>query len=169
MPRGDFFQRSYVNAMAKRIRTRFAPSPTGDVHIGSIWLAQFDWLFAHQHGGQFVLRIEDTDQQRLVPGAVEKIYEALEWYGLTPDEGPRQGGKHGPYVQSERLDIYRPYAEQLVQQGSAYYCFCTPDRLAELRQRQQAAKLPPRYDKLCAHLSPAEVADRQGYWKTLKT
>lgn len=142
------------------IRVRFAPSPTGEVHIGSIWLAQFDWLFAHQNKGAFILRIEDTDRQRLVPGAVEKIYEALEWYGLTPDEGPNHGGQLGPYIQSQRLDIYQPYARQLVEQGSAYYCFCSPARLEELRSAQQAAKLPPRYDKRCFAIPRDQAAAR---------
>lgn len=146
--------------MAK-IRTRFAPSPTGDVHIGGIWIAQFGWLCAKQNGGQFVLRIEDTDRQRLVPGAVEKIYEALTWYGLQPDEGPQQGGPYGPYIQSERLERYQRYAQQLVEQGSAYYCFCTPERLDDVRRAQQAAKQPPRYDKHCLSLSPADVQQRR--------
>ncbi len=139
------------------IRVRFAPSPTGDIHIGGIWLAQFDWLFARQHRGQFVLRIEDTDRQRLIPGAIEKIYEALEWYGLIPDEGPNHGGQYGPYIQSQRLDLYQQHARRLIEQGSAYYCFCAPERLTQLRTEQQAAKQSPRYDKRCLSI-PAEQA-----------
>ncbi len=143
-----------------KIRLRFAPSPTGDVHVGSIWLAQFNWLFARQQDGKFIVRIEDTDQKRLVPGSVEKIYQALEWYGLTPDEGPEHGGEHGPYVQSERLKLYHKYVHQLIKQGSAYYCFCTPERLEELRTNQQAQKLPPRYDKLCSSITVDDASQR---------
>ena len=143
------------------IRVRLAPSPTGEVHIGTIWIAQFNWLFAKQRGGSFIVRLEDTDQKRLVPGSIEKIYEALDWYGLTPDEGPNHGGAFGPYVQSERLSLYRSHAEQLIQSGKAYWCFCTPERLDELRQSQEAAKQPPRYDKRCAALSPEEVSTRR--------
>lgn len=143
--------------MNNSVRVRLAPSPTGDVHIGTIWIAQFNWLFAKQQGGKFIVRLEDTDQKRLVEGSVHKIYEALDWYGLTPDEGPIQGGPHGPYVQSERLTLYKKYAEQLIEQGSAYYCFCTPERLTELRTAQEAAKRPPRYDKLCMNI-PLDTA-----------
>ncbi len=146
--------------MPKPVRVRLAPSPTGDVHIGTIWLAQFNWLFAKQQGGKFIVRIEDTDRKRLVEGSVNKIYEALDWYGLTPDEGPMQGGPFTPYVQSERLDLYKKYAEQLVEQGSGYYCFCTPERLTELRTAQEAAKRPPRYDKLCAAIQPVDAKKR---------
>lgn len=146
--------------MPDEVRVRIAPSPTGEVHIGTIWIAQFVWIFARQHKGVFVLRIEDTDQERLVPGSVDRLYEALHWYGLTPDEGPLQGGPYGPYVQSERLSLYREHALQLVRQGSAYYCFCTPERLAALRERQAASKQAPRYDKHCLALPPEEVARR---------
>lgn len=146
--------------MADTVRVRIAPSPTGEVHIGTIWIAQFCWVFARQHHGSFVLRIEDTDRERLVPGSVDRIYEALEWYGLTPDEGPKQGGPHGPYVQSERLPLYREHAQKLVDQGSAYYCFCTTERLTELRARQTSAKQAPRYDKRCLALSADEVSRR---------
>lgn len=147
---------------ASDIRVRFAPSPTGDPHIGSMWTALFNWLYARHHGGTFVLRIEDTDQKRLVEDSTKKILEALDWYGLTPDEGPMQGGKYGPYVQSERLDIYRQHVDQLVDHGHAYYCFCTPERLEQLRADQTAAKRPPRYDKRCATLTADEVARRRG-------
>lgn len=146
--------------MSSPVRVRLAPSPTGDVHIGTIWLAQFNWLFAKQQGGQFIVRLEDTDQKRLVEGSIEKIYDALNWYGLTPDEGPEQGGPFAPYVQSQRLDLYKKYAQQLLEQGSAYYCFCTAERLEELRTAQQAAKQPPRYDKHCAALDQAESVKR---------
>lgn len=142
------------------LRVRFAPSPTGDVHIGGIWMAQFDWLLARQRHGQFVLRIEDTDRQRLVPGAIEKIYEALEWYGLIPDEGPNRGGAYGPYIQSQRLDVYHRHVRQLIKQGNAYYCFCPPKRLEQLRAEQQAAKRSPRYDKHCLTIPADEVQAR---------
>lgn len=143
-----------------RIRVRFAPSPTGDPHVGSLWVALFNAIFARQHQGSFILRIEDTDQKRLVPDTVKTIYEALAWYGLTPDEGPEQDGPFGPYVQSQRRELYQQHARQLVEQGSAYYCFCLPERLAQLRAAQQAAKQPPRYDKHCATLSAEEVKRR---------
>ncbi len=146
--------------MSSSVRVRLAPSPTGDVHIGTIWLAQFNWLFAKQQGGKFIVRIEDTDQKRLVAGSVAKIYDALSWYGLTPDEGPEQGGPYAPYVQSARLKLYQQHAKQLVEQGSAYYCFCTAARLDEVRAAQQAAKQPPRYDKHCATIPLAEAAPR---------
>lgn len=146
--------------MTSNIRVRFAPSPTGEPHIGSLWTAQFNWLFARQHGGAFILRLEDTDQQRLVVGADKAIAEALAWYDLVPDEGPEQGGDYGPYIQSQRVAIYRQHVHTLVEQGSAYYCFCTPQRLAELRRQQQAAKLPPRYDKRCATIPPGQALER---------
>ncbi len=146
--------------MPSTIRVRLAPSPTGDVHIGTVWLAQFDWLFAKQQGGKFIVRIEDTDQKRFVEGSIEKIYDALNWYGLTPDEGPEQGGPFGPYVQSQRLELYQKYARQLIEQGKAYYCFCSSERLDEVRLAQQAAKLPPRYDKHCANLDRVESSQR---------
>lgn len=125
-----------------------------------MWTALFNHLFARQRAGTFVLRIEDTDQKRLIPGTQERIIEALDWYGLTPDEGPVQGGPYGPYIQSQRLEIYRQHALQLVKQGSAYYCFCTSERLDALRAEQSAAKLPPKYDKRCAALDPAEARRR---------
>ncbi|MBI2984545.1 MAG: glutamate--tRNA ligase [Candidatus Kerfeldbacteria bacterium] len=146
---------------ASLVRVRLAPSPTGEVHIGTIWVGLFNWLFARQHSGTFVLRIEDTDRKRLVLGSPQRIEEALDWYGLTPDEGPRQGGPYGPYVQSQRLDLYQRYAAELLDRQKAYYCFCTPARLETLRQQQQAAKLPPRYDKHCTTLTSEAVARRR--------
>jgi len=142
------------------VRVRLAPSPTGEVHIGTIWTALFDWIFVQQRGGSFILRIEDTDQKRLVPGSIERIYESLTWYGLEPTEGPQQGGPYGPYIQSQRLALYRPYAEQLVSQQRAYYCFCTPERLEDLRRRQARAKQAPKYDKHCLRLAVDEVKSR---------
>ncbi|MBI3572625.1 MAG: glutamate--tRNA ligase [Candidatus Kerfeldbacteria bacterium] len=142
------------------VRVRLAPSPTGEVHIGTIWLAQFNWLFAQQNHGAFILRVEDTDQKRFVPGSMDRIYEALHWFGLDPDEGPQQGGGYGPYVQSQRLKLYRHHADELVQRGAAYPCFCTIERLQKLRTSQEERKLPPRYDKLCLGLPPEERAKR---------
>src|SRR3989338_10622474 len=109
-------------------RTRFAPSPTGYLHIGSVWQALMQWLFIRHHHGQFVLRIEDTDRARFVADAEERIYETLEWFKIDFDEGPHIGGQYGPYRQSERLELYENYAAELVGQGNAYYCFCTSER-----------------------------------------
>jgi glutamyl-tRNA synthetase len=136
---------------------RYAPSPTGFPHVGNIHTALFNWLFARHTGGTFILRIEDTDQDRVVPGSLAAIYESLRWLGLDWDEGPEVGGPFSPYFQSERLPIYRTYAEQLVSTGHAYPCFCTPERLAELRAAQEARKEPPRYDQHCRYLSKDEV------------
>lgn len=113
-----------------KVRTRFAPSPTGFMHIGNLRTALFEFLVAKNNDGDFVLRIEDTDQGRLVEGSVEKIYEALETAGITHDEGPDVGGDYGPYIQSERLPMYRAEADKLLENGSAYYCFCSAERLA---------------------------------------
>lgn len=148
--------------MPESVRVRFAPSPTGDPHIGSIWTAMFNRIFVQQRSGQFVLRIEDTDQKRLVPGTQEKILEALDWYGLTPDEGPVQGGPYAPYVQSQRLDVYRKHALMLTSSKRAYYCFCTAERLESLRAEQTAAKQAPRYDKRCSVMAPEEAERRVG-------
>lgn len=139
------------------VRVRFAPSPTGYLHIGAARTALFNWLFARHHGGAFVLRIEDTDQSRLVSGAVEAIYGGLLWLGLKWDEGPDIGGPFGPYTQSKRLDIYTTHAAQLVEAGHAYPCFCTSERLEELREYQRINKQPPGYDRRCRNLSREEI------------
>jgi glutamyl-tRNA synthetase len=131
-------------------RVRFAPSPTGALHVGSVRTALFNWLAARSTGGAFVLRIEDTDQGRYVPGSDAQILESLRWLGLTWDEGPEVGGPHDPYVQSLRTDLYRAEAERLVAAGAAYWCTCTPERLAAMRAEQQAARQPTRYDRRCA-------------------
>lgn len=134
--------------MEKRVRVRFAPSPTGGLHIGGVRTVLFNYLFAKHHGGDFILRIEDTDQSRFVPGAEDYIRETLDWCGLTPDESPWHGGSYGPYRQSERKDQYRKYAEQLVQQGQAYYAFDTAEELDAMRQRLRTNENPsPQYDK----------------------
>jgi glutamyl-tRNA synthetase len=132
--------------MSKPIRVRFAPSPTGPLHIGGVRTALFNYLFARKNNGTFILRIEDTDQSRLVPGAEEYINESLEWLGLIPDEGVKQGGDYGPYKQSERKDIYRSYADQLIQMGWAYYAFDTPEELEKLRTEYEAVKKIFSYD-----------------------
>ncbi|MDH7481740.1 MAG: glutamate--tRNA ligase [Armatimonadota bacterium] len=144
----------------KEVKVRFPPSPTGFVHIGNIRTALFNWLFARHSGGKFVLRIEDTDRARLVPGAEEEIFESLRWIGLAWDEGPIVGGAYGPYVQSERLEIYKRYAEELLEKGAAYYCFCTPERLEQMRKEQEARKEPTGYDRACAALTADEVRAR---------
>ncbi len=142
------------------IRTRFAPSPTGFLHVGGLRTALYNYLFAKQNQGHFVLRIEDTDQRRKVAGAVENLIATLDWAGVKPDEGPNLGGKFGPYVQSERLELYRKYADELLEKGHAYYCFCSAERLQKLKEWQTAHKIPPRYDNHCRNLTPAEVQAR---------
>lgn len=141
------------------VRVRIAPSPTGYPHIGTIYQAMYDFVFAKKYGGKFIVRIEDTDRSRFVADAEEVIYESLKWFGLEPDEGPQQGGAFGPYRQSERLEIYQKYAQQLTDKSHAYFCFCTKERLEQLRQDQQKAKLPPMYDKKCLFL-PKEKIDK---------
>ena len=137
-----------------KIRTRFAPSPTGFMHVGNLRTALYEYLVARHEGGTFVLRIEDTDQERYVEGATDVIYNTLKLAGLTHDEGPDIGGDFGPYVQSERLGLYKPYAEELVAKGCAYYCFCTKERLESLKESGATG-----YDRHCRDLSPEEIAD----------
>lgn len=139
-------------------RVRFAPSPTGYLHVGGLRTALYNYLFAKRNNGTFVLRIEDTDRNRFVEGAVENLINALKWAGLNFDEGPETGGEYGPYMQSQRLDIYKKYADELIEKGKAYYCFCTPERLKTLKEDQEKLKLPQaKYDKHCLHLSKEEV------------
>ncbi|WP_286968030.1 MULTISPECIES: glutamate--tRNA ligase [Arsenicicoccus] len=144
-------------------RTRVAPSPTGDPHVGTAYMALFDLAWARKTGGRFVLRIEDTDQARYVEGSEQQIFDTLTWLGLTYDEGPDVGGPYAPYRQSERLDTYRPYVEQLVADGHAYYCWCSTERLAEMRELQQKAKLPTGYDRLCHGKTREERAALPGF------
>ncbi len=146
--------------MTQPARVRFAPSPTGFLHIGGARTALYNFLLARQTGGQFLLRIEDTDQKRLVPGALEDLLASLRWLGLEWDEGPDVGGDYGPYLQSQRREIYQAHAQELIDRDRAYACFCSPARLAELRTRQQQRKEPPRYDGLCRRLTPAELQAR---------
>ena len=132
------------------IRTRIAPSPTGqDIHIGNLYTALINWAYARKHGGQFILRIEDTDQERVIEGAEQKIIHSLEQFGLSPDESPIKNGEYAPYRQSERLSLYKQYAEELVQKGMAYYCTCTKEHLDAVRKQQQAEKKVPKYDRHC--------------------
>ena len=142
------------------VRTRFAPSPTGYMHLGNLRSALYTYLYAKKHQGTFILRIEDTDQSRYVEGAVDVIYNTLRDIGMQWDEGPDVGGAYGPYVQSERKSMYLPYAEQLVKSGKAYYCFCTNEELDARREASSAKGEVWKYDKHCLHLSPEEVQKR---------
>lgn len=146
--------------MSKPVRTRIAPSPTGSPHIGTAYIALHNLAFARHHGGQFILRIEDTDQARSTQASEDQILSGLKWMGLDWDEGPDCGGPHGPYRQSERLDIYKKYAWQLVDAGKAYPCFCTKERLDQVRADQMANKQNPGYDGHCRDLDPAEAKSR---------
>lgn len=148
------------------VRVRYAPSPTGLLHVGGARTTLFNWLFAKGEaqrlgfGGTMILRIEDTDRNRLVEGATEGILDILRWFGLDWDEGPDVGGPHGPYVQSERLELYRRGAQELIDKGLAYRCFCTPERLQQLRDEQRQKNLPPGYDRHCRSLSRSEIDAR---------
>jgi glutamyl-tRNA synthetase len=142
------------------VRTRFAPSPTGYLHIGGLRTALYAWLYARKNNGKFLLRIEDTDRDRQVEGAEELIYNTLKLTGLYYDEGPDAGGDYGPYIQSQRKDIYKKYAEELVGRRAAYYCFCTKERLQELREEKESKGEAYTYDKRCLSLSPDEVQKR---------
>ena len=142
------------------VRTRMAPSPTGEYHVGHIATLLKNYAFAKHHGGQFILRIEDTDQERKVEGAVERILKVIRDYGLSWDEGPEVGGPHVPYVQSERLPIYKEYVQKLVEADKAYYCFCTKERLDAMREGQLARKELPKYDKHCQALTSEVVQQK---------
>ena len=142
--------------MSEPVRVRYAPSPTGLPHVGNIRTALFNWLFARHHGGRFIVRIEDTDVARKVEGAVGAILDSLRWLGLDWDEGPEVGGDYGPYFQSQRLERYRAVAQRLLDEGHAYLCYCSPERLEEMRAEQVRRKEPPGYDRRCRDLSPAE-------------
>ncbi len=142
------------------VRTRFAPSPTGSIHIGSVYGVLLDYAYARAKKGTFVLRIEDTDQKRYVKEAEDYLYRGLAWVGMEPDEGPKKGGSFAPYRQSERLEIYKKYALKLIEQGDAYYCFCTPERLEKVRVECRGKNCPPMYDKKCRNLSKKEAEER---------
>ncbi len=139
------------------MRVRFAPSPTGFLHIGSLRTVLFDYLMARGMNGKLILRIEDTDQKREVKGAVDSLINILDWLNIKFDEGPHLGGEFGPYIQSQRLAIYKKYAKQLLRQGKVYRCFCTTERLEQMRREQQAKKQPPRYDRTCRELTKTEI------------
>jgi len=144
----------------KPARVRFAPSPTGHMHLGSARTALYDYLLARQSGGQFILRIEDTDQKRYVQGAEKELVDGLHWLGLEWDEGPDIGGEYGPYRQSERKEIYQKYARQLIENNHAYYCFCTQDRLKNVREEQIKNKIQAKYDGTCRDI-PIDKADQR--------
>ncbi len=143
------------------VRARFAPAPSGSIHVGNARSALFSWAFARHHDGAFVLRVEDTDSSRVSEEAVHGVIESLRWLGIDWDEGPDVGGPHAPYRQSQRLDIYAERVRQLLEQGDAYPCFCTPEELEERRRAAQAAGRPPGYDGRCRTLSDAERAERE--------
>ena len=145
----------------KSVRVRIAPSPTGYFHIGSARTALFNWLFARHHGGKFIVRVEDTDRTRYNPEAVPDMVDSLRWLGLDWDEGPEVGGDFGPYYQSERLDLYKHYADWLVNEGQAYRCYCSPERLANLREAQREKKEDVGYDRHCRYLTAAQRAERE--------
>ncbi|AND85008.1 glutamate--tRNA ligase [Clostridium tyrobutyricum] len=142
-----------------KVRTRFAPSPTGYMHVGNLRTALYAYLIAKHEGGDFILRIEDTDQERFVEGALDIIYDTLKITGLKHDEGPDIGGPVGPYIQSKRTNIYIEYAKQLIEKGEAYYCFCSKERLDELHKNAESAKQTYKYDKHCLHLSKEEIQE----------
>lgn len=140
-------------------RTRYAPSPTGFFHIGGARTALFAWLFARKYGGEFIIRIEDTDTERTIPGAVEDLMQGLAWLGLDIDEGPDVGGNYGPYYQTQRVQIYHEYAQELLDKGWLYPCYCSPERLEAVRQEQMKNKQPPGYDRHCRNLTPEQRAE----------
>lgn len=143
-----------------KVRTRIAPSPTGDPHVGTAYIALFNLCFARQHGGEFILRIEDTDQLRSTRESEQQIFDALRWLGIEWNEGPDVGGPHGPYRQSERGAIYKKYSDELVAKGHAFPCFCSAERLDQVRAEQMAKKETPRYDGHCMHLAPEDAQKR---------
>ena len=145
------------------VRVRVAPSPTGDPHVGTAYMSLFNLAFARQQGGQFVLRIEDTDRARYVADSEAQVFETLHWLGLDWDEGPDKGGPYAPYRQSERGETYRPYVQQLLDSGHAYHCWCTTERLAQMREEQQKAKQPTGYDRLCVGRTREERAALPGF------
>ena len=143
----------------RKVKVRIAPSPTGDPHVGTAYIGLFNYAFAKHNGGKFILRIEDTDRTRYSETSEQQIFDAMKWLGLNYEEGPDVGGPCGPYRQSERMGMYAKYAEQLVEKGEAYYCFCTQERLKALRERQEAMHQAPGYDGHCRKLTKEEVED----------
>jgi len=145
------------------VRLRVAPSPTGDPHVGTAYMSLFNLAFARQQGGAFVLRIEDTDRARFREDSEQQVYDTLHWLGLSWDEGPDRGGPFAPYRQSERLGTYRPYVERLLADGKAYHCWCSTERLSEMREQQQRAKKPTGYDRMCLGKSAEQRAELPGF------
>lgn len=143
--------------MTRPVRVRFAPSPTGDLHVGNIRTALFDWAFARHTGGTFIFRIEDTDKERVTDEYIQRAIDTLKWLGLNWDEGPEVGGPHGPYLQSERLDIYKEWADKFLASGAAYHCYCSAEELEAERERQRAANVAPGYGGTCRNLSAAQI------------
>ncbi|MBZ0300633.1 MAG: glutamate--tRNA ligase [Anaerolineae bacterium] len=146
---------------ARPVRVRFAPSPTGPLHIGGVRTALFNWLFARHHQGKFILRLEDTDQKRTVPGSAEQLMGALRWFGLDYDEGPDIGGPYGPYVQSQRVDLYQQWAQWLVEHDYAYPCYCTPERLKQVNEEKEKRGEQSGYDRHCRNLTAEQRAARE--------
>ncbi|MCL2521079.1 MAG: glutamate--tRNA ligase [Spirochaetaceae bacterium] len=140
------------------VRVRYAPSPTGYQHIGGARTALFNYFFARANGGKFIIRLEDTDQERTFPEAIDDLYATLNWLGINYDEGPNKDGGYGPYIQSQRLDLYQKHAKELVEKGKAYYCYCTPARLERIRKIQEANGMAPGYDRHCRDLTAEEIA-----------
>jgi len=157
----DRAQEQSASAPAKTPRLRFAPSPTGFLHIGAFRTALFSWPYARHSGGDFILRIEDTDTSRTVEGAVDDFISGLKWLNMDIDEGPIIGGPYGPYYQVQRKNLYQHYAHRLIESGHAYRCYCTPERLDQMRKEQEARKLPPRYDRRCRFLTPEQRATNE--------
>src|ERR1051325_9149072 len=156
--------RSVRRAVADQpVRVRIAPSPTGDPHVGTAYVALFNAALAKQRSGEFVLRIEDTDRGRYVANSEQEIFDTIHWLGIDWAEGPDKGGPYGPYRQSERLERYRAYTEQLLASGAAYKCWCSPERLEQMRREQQARKEAPRYDRLCFGKSEEERRRLPGF------
>jgi glutamyl-tRNA synthetase len=145
------------------VRVRVAPSPTGDPHVGTAYMALFDLAFARQQGGKFIVRIEDTDRSRYVENSEKQIYDTLRWLALEWDEGPDRGGSYGPYRQSERLEIYQKYVRQLVEVGHAYECWCSPERLEAMRAEQLRRDQPPRYDRFCLNKTREQRSREPGF------
>jgi glutamyl-tRNA synthetase len=148
------------------VRLRVAPSPTGDPHVGTAYMSLFNLAFVRNQGGSFILRIEDTDRARFQADSEQQVYDTLHWLGLDWDEGPDIGGPYAPYRQSERLETYRPVADALLESGHAYHCWCTPERLAQMREAQQKAKLPTGYDRMCVGKTREERAALPGFAET---
>jgi len=149
----------------KTIRTRMAPSPTGEMHVGSMAMVLKNYAFAKKHDGQFILRVEDTDKEREIPGCIDQIMQVIHKYGLEWDEGPGKGGPFKPYLQSQRLEIYKTHVQELIEKGRAYHCFCSKERLEDLRDEQRQQKIPPKYDRHCTKLPQAEVKQKMAQGK----